>query len=70
MPIKYPPWHLDKRFPFGQYGPNGNMASDTKGDPLWLVIDTDPGYIDWCIENVDGFELDNEAYERYQKARR
>lgn len=58
--IKYPPWNLDKRFPFGKY----------KGDQLWLVIDTDPGYVDWCIDNIDGFELDNEAYERYQKTRK
>ena len=57
MPVRYPPWNLDKEFPFGKY----------KGDALWLVIDTDPSYIDWCIENIDGFELNNEAFQRYRK---
>lgn len=56
--FKYPPKTLDHELSFGKY----------KSDPLWHVIETDPSYITWCIENVEGFELDNEAYDLYQKA--
>lgn len=55
---RHRPLGLDDSMPFGKY----------RGDPLWLVIDTDPGYISWCIENTD-LELDNEAYAAYKKAR-
>lgn len=56
--FKYPPKTPDDVLRFGQY----------KGDELWLVIETDPGYITWCIETIESFELDNEAYALYQKA--
>jgi hypothetical protein len=37
-----------------------------KGEQLIDVIVGDPHYLTWCIENIDGFELDNDAYEMYE----
>jgi hypothetical protein len=36
---------------------------------LWEdVIRGDPEYVGWLIRNLDGFELDNAAYEVYKRA--
>lgn len=49
---------LDDQLRFGKY----------KGRQLWLVLKTDLQYIKWLIEEASmNFELDNEAYERYEK---
>lgn len=54
---KYPPMTPDDEFRFGKH----------KGLPLWQVIEEDPSYITWLIEDADmAFELDNEAWELYQ----
>lgn len=49
----------DDRLRFGRH----------RGEELWAVIREDPAYVAWCIENVEGFELDNEAWALYQAAR-
>lgn len=50
------PIGLEDNFDFGKY----------KGKSVEAVINEDVKYIEWCIDNVDGFELDNEAYEDYE----
>lgn len=32
------------------------------------VIEDDPTYIEWALDNVDWFELDDEAMDVYEKA--
>lgn len=39
--------------PFGQY--KGVFISD--------ILDTDPGYLLWCMENVKDFDLELSIYE-------
>ena len=39
-----------------------------KNRPVQDVMDTDPNYFEWCIDNIEWFNLDQEA-ERYMKAR-
>ena len=39
--------------PFGQY----------KGVLLADVLEVDPGYLLWCMENVKGFDLHNSIYQ-------
>ena len=51
---------LDDKFRFGLY----------QGQELWSVLEYDPRYIDWCIENVGGFLLDNEAWDAYQQTQK
>jgi hypothetical protein len=46
---------LDDRFRFGQY----------KGKPLWEVLEKDRRYVVWCIDEIPGFELDDEAWEAF-----
>jgi hypothetical protein len=56
--MPYPPRSLNWKIPFGQY----------KGSELWLVIETDPHYVEWLITEAEmKIELDNEAYEALQK---
>lgn len=58
MARRYRALGLDDEMPFGQY----------KGDQIWLIIETDPSYVRWLIEEADiDFELDNEAYIHLQK---
>jgi len=33
-----------------------------KGKTIEYLCDEHPDYIDWCMENIKEFELDNEAY--------
>lgn len=40
--------------PFGQY--KGVFISD--------ILDTDPGYLLWCMENVQDFDLELSVYEK------
>lgn len=48
---------LDSEFDFGKY--NGQTISQ--------VFESNPGYIDWCLENVDFFELCEETIESLKK---
>lgn len=48
---------LDTELNFGQY----------KGKELWEVLRDDLNYVAWCLETVNWFELDNEAFEEYRK---
>jgi hypothetical protein len=49
--IFYAPFRLKDELPFGQY----------KEDTIEEVIEKDPDYIIWAINNVEDFELDEEA---------
>ncbi len=37
-----------------------------KGKSLKLIIGVDPDYIRWCLSNIDGFRLIEEANKYYQ----
>jgi hypothetical protein len=37
------------------------------GETLLHVMMFNVSYITWCIDNVSSFEMDNEAYEMYEK---
>ena len=52
------PASLNSKFDFGKH----------KGKNVAEIIENEPTYIKWCIENIDNFELDNEAYEEYECA--
>lgn len=56
---KYPPIGLDDRLPFRKH----------RGKELWEVLETDPDYVTWLIEEAD-VQLTNEAFEEYQKRMR
>ena len=32
------------------------------------VIEDDPLYIDWCMQEVEGFTLDNDAYDVWERS--
>ena len=51
------PVGLAERFDFGKY----------RNKSIREVIAEDPEYIAWCIENVDNFELNNQAYAEFKK---
>lgn len=38
-----------------------------KGKTVEEVIDEEPTYIEWCIDNVTGFELSDKTFEYYQR---
>ncbi len=46
---------IDTRLTFGKY----------VGCTLESIIESDISYITWCIDNLDNFELSNEAYDIY-----
>lgn len=48
---------LDTTLWFGKY----------QGCELWEILEKDPDYVRWLVEEADK-ELDNEAYEAFQKA--
>lgn len=50
------PMDLGDKFRFGKY----------RGQTLDYVLANGVHYIEWCIDNVDDFELSNEAYEAYE----
>ena len=60
---KYPPMSLDDKFRFGSYGPSAYYP----GAPLWRVLENDHKYVRWLLENMDGFSIDNEAYEELER---
>lgn len=35
-----------------------------QGKTVAFVSETDPMYLEWCLNNIDGFELDEEADQR------
>lgn len=39
-----------------------------KDDTLEEVILFDPEYIEWALDEIQGFKLDDEAMEKYQKS--
>jgi hypothetical protein len=45
---------LDYRFHFGKY-------SKPHAKTLRWVIENDPEYVIWCIENIDWFDIDVDA---------
>jgi hypothetical protein len=51
-PWKEPPKKLTTKLRNGKYA----------GRTIEEVIELDPKYLNYCIENYDNFELDNEAY--------
>jgi hypothetical protein len=54
----YPPTGLDDTLAFGKH----------EGTKLWVVLETDPTYVRWLIEDADlSFQLDDEAWEKYQE---
>jgi hypothetical protein len=53
-----PKYSLDTVFKFGKH----------EGNTVKTVIATDVSYITWCLEFVDNFKLDNEAYKTYSEA--
>lgn len=55
MARRYEPLTLDDDWPLKKH----------RGEKTWKVIEEDVRYVRWCIENVDGFELANDAYEAY-----
>ena len=52
------PYRLDDEISFGKY----------KDDTILEIIKTDPSYLGWALENVEGFELDAEAFEALSEA--
>ena len=55
---EYPPTGLDDEFRFGKY----------EGEPVWVVLEEDPRYVRWLIEEADlEFRLDDEAWAEYQE---
>ena len=50
---------LDDKFRFGKH--NGVHLSE--------VLETDVGYVDWAVLGEGFLELDNEAYEKFIKAK-
>lgn len=59
---KYPPIGLDDRMRFGKHGPKNGEP----GTELWEVLEKDPSYVTWLIEEA-GVQLDDEAFSEYQK---
>lgn len=53
---KYPPLTPDDTLRFGKH----------KGKEVWQVIEDDPDWLRWAMENI-GLELDNEAFNLLQK---
>jgi len=53
----YSPTGLDDKIAFGKY----------EGTELWVVLESDPSYVQWLIEDADlDFYLDDEAWQKYQ----
>lgn len=52
------PANLEDKLDFGKH----------KGKSIDWILDNEPTYIEWCIENITKFELDNETYEDYEVA--
>lgn len=50
-------YKLDDKITFGKYSARVIPVALT----IRQIIDTDPEYLGWCLDNVGGFELDSEA---------
>lgn len=57
-PIKKFLYRLDTMFNFGAH----------IGETVEYVIDTQPSYIEWCLDEIKNFQLDDHAYKRYASA--
>ena len=45
--------------------PQGNsMSIEAKDKTIRQICNQDPTYLEWVLDNIDGFELDDEAMER------
>lgn len=55
----YPVLDLDDELPFGKY----------KGRPLRDVIEDDPGWIQWAIENISTFAVSDGVIEQLDETR-
>ena len=53
----YRPLGLEDRMPFGKH----------KGEKIRVLIMNEIAYMQWLIENSDNFQLDNQAFELYEK---
>lgn len=51
-------YRLEDPIRFGKYKPEGLTIEQ--------IIDNDPTYIEWLIDNVDHFNLDDEAFDYYE----
>jgi hypothetical protein len=51
------PLCLTDRLEFGKH----------RGQQLSTVIREDPTYVEWCLLNISGFELDDRASEEYER---
>lgn len=49
-------YKLSDKISFGKYGPGHGQHRTIR----W-IIRNDPQYLDWCLTEIKGFELDNEA---------
>jgi hypothetical protein len=50
---------LESLFTFGKH----------KGNPLGCVYKIDPGYVEWCIENAEGFIIHPDTFQAMKKSR-
>lgn len=48
---------FESKFEFGKY----------KGIPITVVIERDPRYISWCLENITGFKLSKSLAAHHQQ---
>jgi hypothetical protein len=51
-------YKLTNKIQFGKY----------KGDTIAEILAKVPQYIEWCLDEVKGFSLDDKAYEVYEEA--
>jgi hypothetical protein len=49
-------FNLRRSMPFGKY----------RGYSMKSIIDQDPGYVYWAMENIGGFSLASDAHDYYQ----
>ena len=52
-------YRLEDPIAFGKYKPQRLTIAQ--------IIDRDPTYIEWLLDNVDRFDLDDEAFEYYER---
>lgn len=61
-------YSLDTIFNFGKYVKDQDLRNkDGSIKTLREIIDIDPNYIDWCISNIDSFDIDQEADNYFQE---
>ena len=57
--VKAKTYQLGEVLEFGKYA--------NKGCTVEMIIEVDPKYIQWCVDNVDGFNLSVGAKRRLQE---